>query len=60
MSELSDVYTSAIEVCEQWRSKVPLSKATPNEIRLYNIFTHAQKQLKDHLACIEDVEGTYK
>lgn len=59
MSELVSLYTEAIEICEKMRNKVPIAKATPNEIHLINIFTRAKRELSGHLACIEDAQGTY-
>ena len=59
MSEIEKLYTDAIDDCDVWRSKTELSKATPNEIHLYNIFTDAKNKLQDQLACIKDIQGNY-
>lgn len=57
MSDLVKLYEEAIEICEQWRSKRPITKATPNELHLYNVFTKAKRELEAHLACIKDAKN---
>lgn len=59
MSELETLYTEAIAVCEAWRGKRNIAKATPNELHLSTIFTVAKRQLEEQLACIQDVQGNY-
>lgn len=59
INETLKLYEEAIKVCEQWRSKKSLIKATPNEVRLYNVFTQAKNVLSAHKACMEDVLGVY-
>lgn len=59
MNDLIKFYEEAIDVCEVWRSKVPITKATPNELHLYSIFTRTKNALSEQLACIEDAQGVY-
>ncbi len=59
MTELEQLYTDAIAICETWRAKRPIAKATPNELHLYNVFTQASTHLANQLACIQDVQGNY-
>jgi hypothetical protein len=58
-TDILALYDEAIANVELWRNKRPLTKATPNEIHLYNVFTEAKRQLSGHLACIEDSLGVY-
>lgn len=55
MTDLLELYDEAIEVCEMWRNRTLVTKATPNELHIYNTFTQAKRELEQQLACINDI-----
>lgn len=62
MSDLTKMYKEMIGHAEKLRlgnGKFSIQTATPNELYIYNVFTLTKRRLQEHLACIEDAEGTY-